>query len=125
MLWGLPIAAAGLTHNAGEVVVLIGIAGAGVVLLDIPGFSLVQRCAPDHALARVFGAVEGLLVGAVSLGTLCGGMFVSAFGTQVALLVTGLFTPAVVVLAWGACDRVDERTAEIAAVPGLGVGTGG
>lgn len=108
LLWGLPIAAAGLASGTAAVAFLLGLAGAGCVLLDVPGFTLLQRCAPANATGRVFGALEGLLVGAVSVGSLLGGLLVATCGDRVALVVVGSVVPVAVLIAWSAFNRLDE-----------------
>jgi len=108
LLWGLPIAAAGLAPGTPAVVFLLGFAGAGCVLLDVPGFTLIQSCTPANAIGRVFGVLEGVLVGAVSLGSLLGGLLIAACGARAALVVVGSVVPVAVLLAWGAFNRLDE-----------------
>ena len=108
LLWGLPIAAAGLAPGTPAVVFLLGFAGAGCVLLDVPGFTLIQSCTPANAIGRVFGVLEGVLVGAVSLGSLLGGLLIATCGARAALVVVGSVVPVAVLLAWGAFNRLDE-----------------
>jgi MFS family permease len=108
LLWGLPIAAAGLAPGTAAVAFLLGLAAAGCVLLDVPGYSMLQSCTPANAIGRVFGVLEGVLVGAVSLGSLLGGLLVATCGARPALLVVGSVVPVAVILAWRAFDRLDE-----------------
>lgn len=108
LLWGLPIAAAGLAPGTAAVAFLLGLAGAGCVLLDVPGFTLIQNCTPANAIGRVFGVLEGVLVGAVSVASLLGGLLVATCGDRVALVVVGSVVPVAVLLAWGAFNRLDE-----------------
>jgi len=110
LLWGLPIAAAGLASGTAAVVFLLGFAGAGCVLLDVPGFTLIQNCTPANAIGRVFGVLEGVLVGAVSLGSLCGGLLVATCGARAALVVVGSAVPVAVLVCWRAFNRLDEPT---------------
>ena len=110
LLWGLPIAAAGLAPGTPAVVCLLGFAGAGCVLLDVPGFTLIQSCTPANAIGRVFGVLEGVLVGAVSLGSLLGGLLIATCGARAALVVVGSAVPVAVLAGWRAFNRLDEPT---------------
>ena len=80
-------------------------------LLYVPGFTLIQSCTPASAIGRVFGVLEGVLVGAVSLGALCGGLLVATCGARAALVVVGSVVPVAVLVGWRAFNRLDEATA--------------
>ena len=102
ILWGLPLMAAGLAPGIAGPVILLALAGAGSVVLDVPGYTLLQACAPREALGRVFGVLEALLVGAVAAGSLLGGVLLSCFGTSGAMLVVGALVPVAMCGAWPA-----------------------
>ena len=102
LLWGLPLMAAGLVPGIAGPVILLALAGAGSVVLDVPGYTLLQALAPREALGRVFGVLEALLVGAAAGGSLLGGLLVSGFGTSGAMLVIGALVPVAVCGVWPA-----------------------
>ena len=65
-LWGLPLALIGVVPHEGPALALIAFVGVGNALIDVAGFTLLARLAPDAVLARVFGVLESLV--AVSMG---------------------------------------------------------
>jgi MFS family permease len=76
------------------------VAGAGSVVLDVPGYTLLQALTPREALGRVFGVLESLLVGAVAVGSVLGGLLISELGTRGALVVVGALVPVAVCRRW-------------------------
>jgi MFS family permease len=108
LLFGLAIAGVALAPATPAVLVLLGLVGAGVVLIDVPGYTVIQRRAPVEALGRVFGALEGILVAASGVGSLLGGLLVTTVGVQTALLVVGALVPAVAAACWRSFVRLDE-----------------
>jgi len=67
-LWGVPLMLIGLWPNLGAALVLLGLVGVGETLVEVAGPTLLQRSVPDALLARVFGALESLLVTMIGLG---------------------------------------------------------
>lgn len=100
LLWGLPLVAAGLAPGIAVPVALLAVAGAGSVVLDVPGYTVLQALAPRDALGRVFGVLESLLVGAVAVGSVLGGLLISELGTRGALVVVGALVPVAVCRRW-------------------------
>src|SRR5207302_3673644 len=54
VLWGAPGALIAAVPHAAAALVFIGLVGIGNTLVDVAGFTLVQRAVPDEVLARVF-----------------------------------------------------------------------
>src|SRR5439155_1371353 len=61
-------------------------------------------------LARAFGAMEGLLMAALALGSISASGLVAGLGGRGALLVTGVVLPAVAAASWWRLRRIEVRT---------------
>ena len=60
-LWGLPIALVGLVPQDTAALVCMALIGVGNALVDVAGYTLLGRMAPDEVLARVFGVLESMV----------------------------------------------------------------
>jgi predicted MFS family arabinose efflux permease len=98
ILWGLPLVAVAVWPEAAVAFLALGLVGVGNTLVDVAGFTLLQRIAPDEVLARVFGVVETLFYLGIGLGSLLAPLIVETAGTRTALTVVGLFLPCVVLV---------------------------
>ena len=111
VLWGLPIALVGVWPEAFVALVALAFVGAGNSVLDVSGFTLVQRVVDDRVLARVFGVLETLVFLTVGVGGLLAPLIVAGVGTRGALIVTGAVLPTLALLAWRRLGVLDEATA--------------
>jgi hypothetical protein len=69
---------------------LLFVAGAAGVLAEVLALTAVQRSVPQHEVARVFGILDSLLVGAVCLGSVVTPPLVDLVGLGLALGTLGL-----------------------------------
>jgi hypothetical protein len=92
-LWGIPIALIGLFPYPGPTLVFLALVGLGNTLVDVSAFTLLQRAVPDEVLARVFGAVQGLWVATIGIGSILAPALIAAVDIRGALLVTGALLP--------------------------------
>jgi MFS family permease len=109
LLWGLPLAVLGVWSTVGLALVLFAVMGAGNSLVDVAGFTLVQRAVPDEVLARVFGVLQFFLLCALGIGGVLAPVLTSAFGLDNALIITGLFLPVLVLLFGRTVARIDAE----------------
>ena len=93
VLWGAPFLLIAAWPNLGSAILAFVVIGVGNILVDVAGYTLLQRAVDDTVLARVFGVVETLYYASVAAGALVIPPLVDAVGTQWALVVTGLFLP--------------------------------
>ncbi len=107
VLWGAPIALVGAWPRAGWALVCLGIVGIGNALLDVSGFTLLQRTVDEHVLGRVFGVFEIGVAVAVALGSLLGSILVEQLGIRTALVVTGAILPFLAALSLPGLRRID------------------
>jgi MFS family permease len=107
LLWGAPLALIGIWPNTAATVVLLGLVGVANTLVDVSGFTLLQRTAPQEVLARVFGVLQMLWLGSVGIGAVLVTPIVDAFGGRAALIAAGVFLPTVVALMARRVLRID------------------
>lgn len=105
VLWGLPLVAIGLFPTTGVAVAALVVLGFGNTILDVSGFTMLQRGAPDDVLGRVFGVFEALALAAVAAGAAITAPLIGALGLETALVVVGAFLPVLAVLSLGALRR--------------------
>jgi MFS family permease len=106
-LVGAPLIFLGIWTSLGLAMVLLGIVGIGNTVLDVACFTLVQRAVPDDILARVFGVLQMILYGALSLGALLAPVLDSALGIENALIATGAALVVLVALFWPSLAKID------------------
>jgi MFS family permease len=111
LLWGLPLVVLGLRSTVVTALILFGVMGAGNSLVDVAGFTLVQRAVPDDVLARVFGVIQFALLCALGIGGVLAPLLTNVFGIEHALIATGLFLPVLVLLFGRAVAQIDARAA--------------
>jgi MFS family permease len=107
LLWGGGLAIASSLPQAGVVFVLVAAAGAGRGLMDVAGRTLLQRIAPPDALSRVFGLLEGLSMGGLTVGAALAPFLVERFGISMALVAVGGLLPVTLVLTLPPLMRLD------------------
>ena len=107
-LWGAPIAVIGLAPEPAVAVLALAAVGVGNTLIDVSGFTLLQRVAPEEVLGRVFGVLESFILASVALGAVIAPVLISVLGLQGALIATGLFLPVLVAVGWHALATLDS-----------------
>ncbi|MFB6612081.1 MFS transporter [Agromyces sp. NPDC056379] len=111
-LWGLPFTLVGLAPAEVPALGLLAFVGVGNALIDVAGFTLIARMAPDEVLARVFGVLESLVAVFIGIGAVVASVLVEWFGVQTALIAIGLVCP---VLALASLRRLRgmDRTVDV------------
>lgn len=107
VLAGLPLVAIGIKPEVVVAVIVLGILGAGVSLVDISGLTLVQRAVPDDVLARVFGVIQMLWLASMGVGAAVVPLLISLLGIKGALIATGTVLPALAVALGSKVARID------------------
>ena len=110
VLWGAPIAVVGVAPTAVVAFACIAVIGVGNALLDVSGFTLLQRIVDEHVLGRVFGVFEILVAVGVALGSAIGALAVAELGVRASLVCAGLFLPALAVLCLRGLRSVDDAS---------------
>ena len=94
--WGVPIVLAGLLLHSWVAVSAFAVMGAANALVDVAGFTLLQRLVPDAMLARVLTVTEAMFSLAVALGSLITAPLLSAVGDRATIVATGVVLPVLV-----------------------------
>ncbi len=110
VLWGVPIALIGIFPNTPLALVLLGIVGIGVTLVDVAGLTLLQRAVPDDVMTRVFGVVQSVFVGTLGLGAIIAPLLIELFDVRGALIASGSLLPVLAIVFWGRLQAVDAET---------------
>ena len=117
-LWGLPLVAVGAWPTAALALAAMLVIGVSNAVLDVAGFTLVQRGVRNEDRVTVFGVMEGLFGVALLAGSLAAPALVALLGVRGALVVAGAILPLLALLTWrqimgGASRRTDleERLA--------------
>ena len=126
VLWGLPLTLLGLWPEPAVALVMLGLIGLGETLVEVSGPTLLQRSVSDDVLARVFGALESLIITTIGIGGLAAPLAIELLGVRGALVSTGALLPILAALFWrrvSAIDRAhpgaDREVALLAGVPFL------
>jgi len=118
ILWGTPILLIGVWAKAVPAFVLIAIAGLGLTIVDVAGFTLLQRAVPEEVLARVFGVLHSAFYLTGGIGAIVAPPLINWLGIRGALIATGAVLPAVTIPTFGLLARIDRTlrvpTAELA-----------
>jgi MFS family permease len=110
-LWGLPIALVGVFPQQALALVLLSFVGVGNALIDVAGFTLIGRLAPDEVLARVFGVLESMVAVFVGIGGVVASALIGWLGVEPALIAIGLLCPVLAAASWWRLRRLDRTVA--------------
>jgi len=83
--------------------------GAGNAVLDVSGFTMLQRSVPNAVRGRVFGVLEALVMLAAGVGAALGPLLVALLGVQGAWIATGALLPVLAVVSWRGIAAADRR----------------
>ena len=108
--WGLPLAFVGLWPQTALALLFFGLIGIANTVVDVTGYTLLQRTADDVVLARVFGVLHTLIYLSVAIGGSITPVLISLLGERGALVAVGLFLPALAVVGWRPLARVDRES---------------
>ena len=122
-LWGLPVVLIGVVPHEAAVLGLLAFVGVGNALVDLGGFTLLGRTAPDEVLARVFGVLESLVAVSMGVGAIVTSLVIDQLGIRLTLVVVGVLCPICAAASWPRLRRIDRsmrvRDREIALLRGV------
>lgn len=109
LAWGLPLVVCGLLTHSEVAVGAFALIGAANALVDVSGFTLLQRVVPDHLLARVLALAEAVFALATAVGSLLVPVVDNALGHSGAVIATGCLLPVAVVLTYRRILDIDRH----------------
>lgn len=125
VLWGAPIAAVAAWPTFAWAALCIAVVGAGNALLDVSGYSLVQRTVEDRVLGRVFGVFEVVASGSVGIGSIVAPLLLSELSVRDSLIVSGSLLPVLAILCRPRLREIDDsvvvREEEFRLLSGLSI----
>jgi MFS family permease len=108
VLWGVPLALIGVWPEPAVALLLLGLVGVGETLVEVAGPTLLQRSVPDRVLARVFGALETLIITTIGIGGVLAPLLIELFGIRGALVVSGALLPVLAAVFWRRLSALDR-----------------
>jgi len=128
MVAGLPFALLAVVDHPVVAAALLAVAGAASIVTEVLAVTLLQRSLDPDVVARVFGVLDALVIGAVLAGAALMHPMIEVLGLETAVIVIGVLLPAMLCAgAWSlhqprsglrpvsATDLITRRTAELTA----------
>ena len=106
--WSAPIAVMGLIVSPAVAIVAMTAVGISNAVLDVAGYTLLQRLTPNAARVAVLGLLDSAANAGPALGGLVAPALISGLGIQGALIATGVLLPLAALAAWPFLRRLDE-----------------
>lgn len=107
VLWGTPILLIGMLALAPAAVLFLAVLGLGNAVLDVAGFTILQRSVPNAVRGRVFGVLESGVMLGTGIGSGLAPLLLGLLEVRGALIATGLLLPTLAVLTWRWVARAD------------------
>lgn len=108
--WGLPLILIGAWPLAALALVALFVTGVSNALLDVSGFTLVQRAVRNEDRVTMFGVMEGLFGIGLLVGSLVGPVLVALLGARVSLVVAGAILPILALITWHPIAKRTRRS---------------
>jgi MFS family permease len=107
-LWGLPIVVLGIVGDPVSAAAMLVLVGMSNAILDVTGFTILQRACPNDARVALMGLIESPAAALVAFGGLLASALVSGFGSQGALVATGGILPVAALVVFPSLRRAEH-----------------
>jgi MFS family permease len=111
VVWGVPIMLIAPLPSPVAVLVLLAVIGAANSVVDVAGFTLLQRTVPDDVLTRVLGVLWGLAMGTVAIGSFVAPALLSLIGLKPTFVAVGAILPVLVLVTYRKLREIDAEVA--------------
>jgi hypothetical protein len=108
-VWSVAFLGLAAVPGAGAAVALLAVAGGARATFDVAGRTLLQRTARPDLLARVFGLLEGVQMGALALGTILAPLLVWLGGLSLAFACIAAVLPLFALVAGRSLLDIDRH----------------
>jgi MFS family permease len=111
LLTGAALALLALPRSTGPALVVAGVAGVALILVEVASLTLVQRSVAPDVLGRVYGLQDSLNAAATLLGTVAVPFLVAWIGLDLSLVVIGVALALGALVALPRMRPLDEQAA--------------
>jgi MFS family permease len=111
VFWGIPIMLFAPLSHAAPIIALLAVIGAANSIVDVSGFTLLQRTVPDEVLTRVLGVMWGLAMGTAAIGSFVAPAVLDLIGVRASFVVVGAILPVLVLLTHRQLLEIDKEVA--------------
>ena len=98
--WGAPIAVMGIVAAPPVAILAMAAVGISNAVLDVAGFTLLQRMTPNASRVAVFGMLDSVAAAGPAIGGLVAPVLNATLGIEGALVVSGVILPVTALVAW-------------------------
>jgi MFS family permease len=106
---GVPFILLGAFPTAVGAFILLAVAGAGRIVFDVSGRTLLQRSAQPDLLSRTFALLEALSMASLALGSIMVPLLVALGGASAAVIAAGALLPVLAILRFRALRSIDSE----------------
>jgi cyclic nucleotide-binding protein/MFS transporter len=106
--WGVPIVFLGLITSPAIALGLMLIIGASNAVLDVAGFTLLQRTTPNADRIAVMGLLISAAGATMAIGGFVAPILVGQLGIEGALIATGFVLPILAIVTWPGVRNADQ-----------------
>jgi MFS family permease len=124
VFWGVPIMLIAALPYRVPVILLLAAIGTANSVVDVSGFTLLQRTVPDGVLTRVLGVTWGVAMGALAIGSFVAPAILSLVGLRPAFVAVGAILPLLVLVSHRRLLEIDSEVApasQLSLVEGIAV----
>ena len=107
--WGLPIAVIAAWPLAVIGLLAMAVSGGANALLDVSGFTILQRGVSQAERPAVFGVVEASVGLGIATGSIVASLLLASLGPRGALAVAGAILPILAVASWPVVARLERQ----------------
>jgi MFS family permease len=107
--WSVPLLVMAAVPSPLTTVLALAVVGLMDPWVNLGLETIPQRIAPEHAISRVYAAVDSSLTGAMALGALVAPWLLDTVGLRSALAILGVVVTAYAASTWPHMRRLDDR----------------